>query len=194
VHRLGRRLAAKRCKRPDDSHSSPFRWPAEQGYGDRLRAGVFGTDGCGAAPRANPQMTPGKTPFGRAVHAQQTSACIQRQVQALRALRSAPVLRRSGCRRGEKGRLKDLSSWQSNYRGDSVTFKCPDVTVPLGMVDSARASGSFRTLHAPSQQNAPTGLAAGTCWSRGLQLESRENFIRVCRDPVRHPVCGRYPL
>ena len=57
-------------------------------------------------------MTPGKTPFGRAVHAQQTSACIHRQVQALLALRSAPVLPRSGCRRGEKGCLKNLSSTQ----------------------------------------------------------------------------------
>jgi hypothetical protein len=47
-------------------------------------------------------MTPGKTPFDRAVHTQQTSACIQRQVQALRALRSAPVLPRLGCRRGGK--------------------------------------------------------------------------------------------
>jgi PIN domain nuclease of toxin-antitoxin system len=48
-------------------------------------------------------MTPGKTPFtpfDRAVHALQTSACIQWQVQALRALRCAPVLPRSGCRRG----------------------------------------------------------------------------------------------
>ena len=42
------------AKRPEDSDSSPFRWPAEQGYGDRLRARVFRTDGCGAAPRANP--------------------------------------------------------------------------------------------------------------------------------------------
>ena len=47
-------------------------------------------------------MTPGKTPFDRAVHAQQTSACIQRQVQALRALCSAPVLPCSRCRRGGK--------------------------------------------------------------------------------------------
>lgn len=43
-----------RCKRPDESDSSPFRWPAEQGDGDRLRARVFGTDGRGAARRANP--------------------------------------------------------------------------------------------------------------------------------------------
>ena len=54
VHPLGRRSVVKRCKRSDDSDSSPFRWPAEQGYGDRLRARVFGTDGCGAALRANP--------------------------------------------------------------------------------------------------------------------------------------------
>ena len=54
VHRLGSLLVARRCKRPDDSDSSPFRWPTEQGDGDRLRARVFGTYGCGAAPRPNP--------------------------------------------------------------------------------------------------------------------------------------------
>jgi len=37
-------------------------------------------------------MTPGKTPFNRAVHAQQTSAFIQRQVQSLRALTPTVVL------------------------------------------------------------------------------------------------------
>ena len=40
-------------KRPDDSDSSPLGWPAEQGYGDRLCARVFGIDGFGSAPRAN---------------------------------------------------------------------------------------------------------------------------------------------
>ena len=54
---------------------------------------------------------PGKTIFGWAVYAEQIAACIQRQV---RALRSAPVLPCSGCRRGAvgegKGRLKSLSS------------------------------------------------------------------------------------
>ena len=54
VHRLGSLLVARPCRRPDDSDSSPFGWPTEQGDGDRLRARVFGTDGCGAAPRANP--------------------------------------------------------------------------------------------------------------------------------------------
>jgi hypothetical protein len=79
-HSLGRQPVARRCKPSPDANSpvncwclargratgptrpasgltiadsSPFRWPAEQGYGDRLRARVFGTDGCGAAPRAN---------------------------------------------------------------------------------------------------------------------------------------------
>ncbi len=114
VHRLGRRLAAKRCKRPEDSDSSPFRWSAEQGYGDRLRARVFRTDGCGATPRVNPSMTPGKTLFGWAVHPQQTSPCIQRQVQGLRALYPTVVLplfcRVRGAVGKEKGRLKSLSS------------------------------------------------------------------------------------
>ena len=54
VHRLGSLLVARPCRRPDDSDSSPFGWPTEQGDGDRLRARVFGTDGCGAAPGANP--------------------------------------------------------------------------------------------------------------------------------------------
>jgi hypothetical protein len=108
------------CKGPDDSDSSPLRWLAEQGCGDRLRARVIGTDGCGAAPGANPWMTPGETPFDRAVHAQQTSACIQRQLQALRALRSAPVLPRSGRRRGEKGRMKNLSSSATRWARTST--------------------------------------------------------------------------
>ena len=34
--------------------------PAERGYGDRLSARVFRTDGCGAEPRASPKMTPGR--------------------------------------------------------------------------------------------------------------------------------------
>ena len=68
---------------------------------------------CGASPDTN-------SPVDRAVCAQQTSACIQRQVQALRALRSAPVLPRSGCRRGETGRLKSLSSDRSRNVDDTV--------------------------------------------------------------------------
>ena len=42
---------------------------------------------------------PRRAIFGWAVHAQQISACIQRQIQARRALCSAPVLPYSGCRR-----------------------------------------------------------------------------------------------
>ena len=59
-------------------------------------------------------MTPGKTPFDRAVHAQQTSACIQRQAQALRTLYPTVVLplfcRVRGAVGKEKGRLKSLFS------------------------------------------------------------------------------------
>ena len=57
-------------------------------------------------------MTPGKTPLDRAVHAQQTSACIQRQVQALRTLypTAVPVVLPLSCRVRKKGRLKSLSS------------------------------------------------------------------------------------
>ena len=40
----------------------------------------------------------------------QISACIQRQIQARRALRPAPVLPYSGCRGAGTGRLKSLSS------------------------------------------------------------------------------------
>ena len=42
VHPLGRRSVVKRCKRSDDSDSSPFRWPAEQGYGDGCARGFSG--------------------------------------------------------------------------------------------------------------------------------------------------------
>ena len=94
---------------------------------DRLRARVFVTDGCGAAPRANPQMTPGKTLFDRAVHAQQTLAFIQRQVQALRTLFPTVVLplfcRVRGAVGKEKGRLKSLSScalWPQPWFGDAA--------------------------------------------------------------------------
>jgi hypothetical protein len=59
-------------------------------------------------------MTPGKTLFGWAVHAQQTSPCIQRQVQALRALYPTVVLplfcRVRGAGGKAKGRFKSLSS------------------------------------------------------------------------------------
>ena len=59
-------------------------------------------------------MTPGKTLFDRAVHAQQASAFIQKQVQALRTLYPAVVLplfcRVRGALGKEKGRLKGLSS------------------------------------------------------------------------------------
>ena len=44
----------RRCKRPDDSDSSPIRWPAEQGYGDRPCARVVGADECGPTARCNP--------------------------------------------------------------------------------------------------------------------------------------------
>ena len=53
-HRHAHPPAVERCKRSDDSDLSPFRWLAKRGYGDRLCARVFGTDGCGATPRANP--------------------------------------------------------------------------------------------------------------------------------------------
>ena len=67
-------------------------------------------------------MTPGKTLFGRAVHAQQASAFIQRQVQALRTLYPTVVLplfyRVRGAVGKEKGRLKSLSSWFPESYGD----------------------------------------------------------------------------
>ena len=91
------------CKGLDDSDSSPFRRPGEPGYGDRLRARVFGTDGCGPAVRGNPQIAPEKDAFrlGRL-------GCPRRG-------RSVPPLfcRVRGAARGavgkEKGRLKNLS-------------------------------------------------------------------------------------
>ena len=47
-------------------------------------------------------MAPGKTLFGWAVYAQRICACIQRQLQARRALCTAPVVQCSGCRGEEK--------------------------------------------------------------------------------------------
>ena len=51
---LARRLAARRCKRLDDSDPPLFERPDTQGRRSRLRAGGYGTDRDGLATRSNP--------------------------------------------------------------------------------------------------------------------------------------------
>jgi len=53
-------------------------------------------------------MTPGKTLFGWAVHPQQTSPCIKRQIQALQALYPTVVLPLFCLFGVQSGRKKDV--------------------------------------------------------------------------------------
>ena len=56
-------LLARRCKRLDDSDSPLFERPNTQGRWSRLRAGGYGTDGCGQTRRDNPRTVPENDAF-----------------------------------------------------------------------------------------------------------------------------------
>ena len=123
--------------------------------------------------RGNPWAAPGKTLFGWAMNAEQIPNCIQRQIQAGRALCSAPVLPCSGCRGQGKGRLKSLSS--------------PTPLTPAAQLPPQRPAAST----APAQEAKPAECGAGCAHHRPVRLSWAKLLKRVFEIDMEHcPNCG----